>query len=318
MRTGVRSEWSSIPAHVRAHVDELLGSRVVEATNLNGGFSPGPAARYELADGRRVFVKAAGSELNPVSPGMHRSEAAVLASLPPDHPAPTLIGVVDDGDWVALVVEWVDGHTPNLPLATSGWKRMLAVAHRLAIAGEGCRPDGILPFEERHPDLTGHWQRLAAGEDDGVDRLDSWSSKHLDRLAALDAGSADAARGNTLLQLDLRTDNVLFSPLGAEHDVVVDWPSAVIGAAWIDLVTMLPALHLDGAPAPHELFDEHPLARGADADAVTTFLAGFAGYFTRQALEAPPPGLPTLRAFQAEQGRVARVWLAQRLDLEPS
>jgi hypothetical protein len=40
-----------------------------------------------------------------------------------------------------------------------------------------------------------------------------------------------------------------------------------------------------------------------------------AGFFTRQALLPPPPGLPTLRAFQRAQGEVARAWLARRAGL---
>jgi len=41
-------------------------------------------------------------------------------------------------------------------------------------------------------------------------------------------------------------------------------------------------------------------------------VAAIAGYFTRQSLQPPPPGLPTVRAFQAAQGVVARDWLALR------
>ncbi len=61
------------------------------ARNIDGGFSPGPAARCDLADGRIVFVKAAGTVLNRVSPVMHRREAEVLAALPDEFPAPKLI-----------------------------------------------------------------------------------------------------------------------------------------------------------------------------------------------------------------------------------
>jgi hypothetical protein len=48
---------------------------------------------------------------------------------------------------------------------------------------------------------------------------------------------------------------------------------------------------------------------------VNCALASLAGYFTRHSLLPPPPGLPTLRAFQAAQGTVARRWLAQRTRL---
>ena len=77
-----------MPERVRRAVDEIAGAKVVDATNLLGGFSPGPAARCGLADGRTVFVKAAGLALNPSSPGMHRREGEVLRSFGADVPAP--------------------------------------------------------------------------------------------------------------------------------------------------------------------------------------------------------------------------------------
>lgn len=57
------------------------------------------------------------------------------------------------------------------------------------------------------------------------------------------------------------------------------------------------------------------VGRAADAEAVDTVVVALAGYFTRQALLPPPPGLPTLRAFQAAQGVIARAWVADRLRL---
>src|ERR671935_2110160 len=106
---GVRLAWSAMPATLRRAVQAGLGSRVVEAATQPGGFSPGVAARLLLADGRRVFVKAVGAEPNPDSPGFHRREAHVAAALPPETPAPKFLFAHDDGDWVALVFEDVDG-----------------------------------------------------------------------------------------------------------------------------------------------------------------------------------------------------------------
>jgi hypothetical protein len=114
-RHGVRSSWNDVPTPIRDRVESLVGARIMTATNVDGGFSPGPAARCELSDGRSVFVKAAGLALNPISPSMHRREAVVLAAMPADVPAPRLIGVVDDGDWVALVIEWIEGQMPTAP-----------------------------------------------------------------------------------------------------------------------------------------------------------------------------------------------------------
>lgn len=311
-RQGVRAEWERIPIALRAEIDQIAGAAVVAATNLPGGFSPGPAARCELADGRRVFVKAGGTELNPDTPRIHRREGEVLAALPADHPSPTLIGIADDGDWVALVIEWIAGRMPTPPITVADADRLFALVDRLAAVGAGLHPPGVGPFAERNRMLFGHW-RLLLDEPELLDRIDGWSHSHLDRLVELDDQAPEASAGGHLLHVDTRTDNVLFGDAGPDHDVVVDWPGASIGAAWIDLVGMLPALHLDGGPDPAEAFGDQPLGRTADPDAVTAVLAGLAGYFTRQALQPPPPGLPTVRAFQDAQGRVARDWLAKRI-----
>jgi hypothetical protein len=46
-----------------------------------------------------------------------------------------------------------------------------------------------------------------------------------------------------------------------------------------------------------------------DFDAV---LCSFTGFLVVHALDPPPPGLPTVRAFQAAQGVVALRWLRER------
>ncbi len=295
-----------MPVSVREAVDRIAGAPVIDAVNLDGGFSPGPAARCSLSDGRVVFVKAAGVELNPVSPEMHRREGQILAGLEAGVPAPNIVGVFDDGDWVALVIEWIDGTMPIPPLSHDDVERLLELVERLASI-DGI--DALQPCATVHPGLFGHWQRLI---DHPLDNLDPWSSRHLDDLAGLEVGVGDAIRGDHLVHFDMRSDNVIFATAGRQHDVVVDWPGASVGAPWVDLVGLLPALELDGGPTPEEVFEHHPVGRAADPDSVTAFIAAIAGYFTRMSLKAPPPGLPTLRPFQAAQGRIARRWIASR------
>jgi hypothetical protein len=145
-----------------------------------------------------------------------------------------------------------------------------------------------------------------------VDRLDPWSRRHLDALVALEADWPDATTGDAFVHGDERTDNVV---LTSDGGVVVDWPSAGVGPPWLDLVGMLPSFHLDGAPPPADVFAAHPVGRAAPPDRVDCFVAALCGYFTRQSLLPPPPGLPTVRSFQAAQGVVMRAWLADRTSL---
>src|SRR5206468_2644941 len=98
---------------------------------------------------------------------------------------------------------------------------------------------------------------------------------------------ARAARGSS-------DDRVLF----------VDWPHCQVGAAWLDPVWMAPSVAMQGGPDPESFLRRFPAARAADPAAITAFLASVAGYFTWHALQPPPPGLPTLRPFQAVQGAV--------------
>jgi hypothetical protein len=307
----VRSSWETIPTGVRERIDAIAGARVVTAQNLQGGFSPGPAARCTLEDGRTVFVKAAGLDLNPHSPAMHRREGEVLADFAETTPSPRLIGMVDDGDWVALVIEWIDGHMPVAPHDAIDVDRILRLVARLA-ATEGA--DGLLPCLQVHPEIAGHWGTLLTHPTDG---LDAWSLAHLAELAELERDVGEATCGDRLVHMDLRSDNIIFATAGEEHDVAVDWPGASVGAAWIDLVGLLPALELDGGPTPDEVFGRHPLGRAADAEAVTIYVAAMAGYFTRMSLMPPPPGLPTLRSFQRAQGTIARRWLGERMGWPP-
>jgi hypothetical protein len=48
-------------------------------------------------------------------------------------------------------------------------------------------------------------------------------------------------------------------------------------------------------------------------DGATAVLASAAGYFLSRGMMPHPPGLPTLRAFQAAQAVPALVWLRERL-----
>jgi aminoglycoside phosphotransferase (APT) family kinase protein len=309
--TGVRLPWSATPATLRQAVEAQLDSPVVEAVSQPGGFSPGVAARLLLANGRRAFVKAVGPQPNPDSPGIHRAEARIAAALPAAAPAPRLLACFDQGGWVALLFEDIDGVTPAQPWRPDELGRVLAALADLA-ASLTPTPVKAPRLSDTFGDQFQGWRRLAAahrrGEDD-LGWLDAWARRHLDRLADLEAGWGEGAAGDTLVHADIRADNVLLTP---SRVVFVDWPWASIGAAWFDLLAMLPSVHMQGGLDPEPLLADHWVARHADPAAVTAVLAAVTGFFLRQSQQPPPPGLPTLRAFQAAQGRAALAWLRVR------
>ncbi|MEV0221470.1 aminoglycoside phosphotransferase family protein [Streptomyces sp. NPDC050704] len=313
--TGVRTPWEGLPRAVRDAVAEVIGAPVVEAVTQTGGFSPGVAARVTTATGRRAFVKAVSAETNPHSPGLHRREARNAAALPAEVPAPRLLGTYDDGNWVALVFEDVEGRQPRVPWERGELGRVLgAVAELSRVLTPS--PVDVPPVAEQLAGEFLGWRRMLDAGDRG-EGLDPWTVRNLPRLAELAAPWGEFASGDTLAHGDLRADNILLTDSPARV-LFVDWPHAQLAAPWFDLLVMLPCVRAQGGPDPEVLFTTHPLGRDADPDGVTSALAALAGYFVRHSRQPSPPGLSTLRAFQRAQGEAALAWLRKRLGPGPA
>ena len=158
--SGRRMQWDEMPAPVRSAIEDRLGSRVVSARSQAGGFSPGVAARLRLADGARVFVKAVCGSSNPDSPAIHRREARVAAALPAGVPAPALRWSWDDGEWVVLAFDDVDGRPPDLPWRANELERVLDALAELATALTPS-PIPLEPASKSLARLFGRWRRIA-------------------------------------------------------------------------------------------------------------------------------------------------------------
>ena len=310
---GNRLVWPDLPADVRAGIEELVGGQVVHTTSEPGGFSPGLAARVALADGRRLFVKAVSSARNEYSVGMFADEAKILAALRdvelrPPVAVPELLGRYQQDDWIALVISEVAGRQPTVPWQEPELDR---VVDAVQVLGECLTPNpSAVPvplMTESCANIMSGWRTMAGGSPDpGVP---PWAAANLDRLAELESGWSAAATGDTLLHLDLRADNLLLTD---DLVYVVDWPHACVGAAWVDLLIMLPSVVMQGGDADR-CWQRCPAASSVDAGQVNAVLAALAGYFTSHSLLPSPPGLPRLRAFQRAQGDAALGWLRSRL-----
>ena len=142
--------------------------------------------------------------------------------------------------------------------------------------------------------------------------MDEWSRRHIEALVAIEETVGGALEGDTLLNNDIRADNILLTP---GRTWFVDWPHASVGPPWLDVVAFAPSVAMQGGPSPEEVISRHSACRSAESDGITAVVVTLAGYFTHKAVQPPPPGLPTVRAFQNAQGVVARKWVAQRTGL---
>jgi hypothetical protein len=306
--TDMRLDWEELPTWLRRSIERRIGARVERAETQPRGFSPALASRLSLRTGRRIFVKAIAPDAQSGAPGgqdFYRREAEVAARLPEEAPAPRLLDSWEEGGWVVLAFEDVEGRHPALP-----WDRVEldSVLDAMAMLAHQCTPSPVNVPAARVPGGLNGWARLADHPDrlDRLPGLDPWVRTNLDRLAAIGATSVTAFDGSSLLHTDIRADNILLTDSCV---VFVDWPHARVGAPWVDLVFFLPSVAMQGGPDPDSVFWSHPSARRAEPDAVIAVLSGVAGFFVHWATEDPPPGLPTLRQFQLAQGIEALGWL---------
>jgi aminoglycoside phosphotransferase (APT) family kinase protein len=311
---GVRLAWSAVPADLREEACAFAGGgEVVEAVSQSGGFSPGAAVRVRLSTGRRLFVKAVSGEQNPDSPGLYRSEAQYAAALPVAAPAPRLLGAIDERGWVVLVFEDIDGVMPAAHWPSGELSRVLDAFTDLATLLDPS-PVQAPGAAERLAGAFQGWRTCLRLRDeqsgDPLRWLDPWAQRHLEALAGLEERSLEAMGGTALCHGDLRADNILLTDEGVYF---VDWPWANIGAPWVDLVLMAPSVWMHGGPEAARRVYEHPLVAKAAPDDVTAVAAAFVGYCLERGHQPPPPGLPTIRAYQSAVGAAGLEWIKTRL-----
>lgn len=295
---GVRLPYAAVPAAVRAWVEQELGSPVVGTAEQVGGMSPGCATRLTCADGTRAFVKAVGSELNPDTPGLFRREVAVLEHLG-EHPLwASLRASYDDGAWVALLIEDVEGRHPDftdpdeLAAVLTGTDRLSAVLRNRDV------PTTVDLVDVAH--VFGKWaDSLGALADapDGVP-VPQW-------LRADPHGWAEVLREQArgpmphVAHWDIRIDNMLRRPGG--EIVFLDWGVAARGPAWAD--PLLARLERVEEPWFDDSLAASPALAEAGDEAVTAFLAGFASHMAMRSVVAVDVNLPTLNDFRIRESR---------------
>jgi hypothetical protein len=299
-RTARRLEWAHLPPHIRAVVEQRLGSPVESAASQTSGFTPGFASVLTCADGSRHFVKAASSKAQRLFADAYREEARKLAALPASAPAPRLLWTHDE-DWVVLAIEHVEARHPRRPWRQADLEVAVAMletaARDLTPAPDGL---GLDDFESEFADWPALWDRIRQARPDLA---------HADEAAALASRFAEVTGGSTVVHTDVRDDNILLT--GDGRAVMCDWNWPVAGAAWLDTVLLMIGPRGDGLDV-EAVLAASPLTRDVPDESVDILLALVAGYFLHSGEQPGPPTSPYLRDAQRWQGQVVWEWLGER------
>ncbi len=300
-----RVEWAAAPGVIADWVTAELGEPVVGASTQVGGFSSGVASVVRTASGRRAFVKVAHAARNPVTPRLFRHEIAVNAVLPAAAPVPQLRAHLDDGEWVGLLFDAIDGGPPHWP-----WDE-----HELAatLAALGVLQDVLTPAPPAAYELPiapkllreefGSCARLA---EQRPAELDPWTTAHLDRL--VDSADRAALAGDTLVNFDVRADNTVLDRAGRAW--IVDWSWGCVGAAFCEPVILLVNAAVAGQDP--QLWLGRSTAADAAPEHVDAFLAMLIGMWAEAVLQPEPVGTAGMRKFQRAHLQAAQRWLQRR------
>jgi hypothetical protein len=310
---GVRAPWSAMPDHVRGWAEDQLGSAVVGAHDQVGGMSPGCATRLVGADGSRAFVKAVGLDLNPRTPHLFRREITALDLIGSHELWADKLSSYDDGDWVALMLEDVEGEHPDLG-DDATMDLLLRETERLSRVLEERVPDPPAPDPDGGlMDLrTGFhaWaDAVARAREIPHDLLPDWVRGDTATWEPLVRGLAE--HDVRLVHWDIRNDNLL--QLATGELVFLDWGAAGIGPAWID--PLLARLERVEQPWFDASVTSSPALVAAGEVAVDAWLVGFAVFLAWRVYTAVDVNLPTLNDFRLSESRRLLVAAERRLDI---
>lgn len=295
---GVRLPYDAVPDPVRAWVAQTLGSPVVAVAEQVGGMSPGCATRVTCADGTRAFVKAVGASLNPDTPGLFRREVGVLEHLGAHPLWARMLASYDDGDWVALLIEDVEGRHPDFT-DDAELSSVLAATDGLSEVLQGLEAPAtvhLVDVGERFATMADTLTNLA--EAPAATPVPAW-------LRTDTRGWADLLREQArrpmrhLVHWDIRVDNLLRRRDGAI--VFIDWGMAGRGPAWVD--PLLARLELMDEPWFDTSIATSPALAEAGDEVVTAFLAGFGVHLAVRSMVAVDVSLPTLNEFRIRESR---------------
>jgi hypothetical protein len=314
-----------VPPEVKDDVARILGSPVVRAARVYGGYAPSATFRMVLADGRPAFLKGVNATSNDYMRGALPREERVYRELNRFiYPwAPEFLGSFKRLDWHVLLLEDVGPQTmpPWSPAKARRSARSFAKFH----ASTHGRPLPRWLSRTEHHEFAGFWRSLS-------------KSGEIAKTAALARRRADEAREwldvalpvlrqsaerlvrlrapHSLLHMDTRSDN---TRLQGDKLRMFDWNFASVGPHELDAAGFAQATEAEGGPPAERIlgwYGEVLPLRGSHVDAS---IAGIAGYFADRSWRPPIPGVPRVRAFQRAQLKVSLAWAARRLALpEPT
>ncbi|MEX2047206.1 MAG: hypothetical protein WEE03_08570 [Chloroflexota bacterium] len=303
----------------------ILGSKVVRAMRVYGGYAPSATFRMILADGRPAFFKGVNATSNDYMRGALPREERVYRELGRYiRPwAPAFLGSFRRLDWHVLLLEDLGPQTmpPWSPARARRSARSYAEFH----ASTRGRPLPRWLSRTEHHEFAGLWRTLAeSGELAKTAALAGprayeareWLDVALPLLRQSAERLARLRAPHSLLHGDTRSDN---TRLQGEQLRMFDWNFASVGPHEFDAAAFAQATEAEDGPSVERTMGWYAEVMPVRDSHLDASIAGIAGYFADRGWRPPVPGVPRVRAWQRRQLVVSLAWAARRLALpEPA
>ncbi len=305
---GVRTSYGDMPQPVRDFAEDHLGSPVVEVVARVGGMSPAVAASVRAANGRAAFIKAVGPEIHPDTPTHFRHEIDVLRVLSPAPYRVGLLAAYDDGAWVALLLDDVDGRHPD-------WGDPSERAAVLDVVKQQSQeltpPLPGLPTVSVREAMEKHLGHARTADSVELAALPGWARTDLGALLELTARTVEHHRDDSFCHWDIRHDNILIRH--RDHQpVLLDWGMSRRGQRWGDIVCF--GLEWVESADFDTIVETLDLSAAEQAD-ITGFLVGFGVWALMMSTVPVHPSLPHMSDFRRDVGTRCLTGVRRRLDL---
>ena len=115
-------------------------------------------------------------------------------------------------------------------------------------------------------------------------------------MLAAQSLASEVTLGDALVHWDARADNVL---IRGGKVVLLDWAWASRGAPWLDSLLLAMDFRIQGGPDADGFLRAQAVTGDVQPLHLRSVVACMVGVWAEYARHPPPPGLPTIRSWQA-------------------
>ena len=317
--------WTDVPKALQDEIARKLGSRIIKADRVFGGYGPSATFRLYLEDGRTIFAKGAGKGSTAFNWEAVSIEEQVYTKILSIRPfSPQYFGSVKTDGWHLFFLEDLHGTIEVPPWTEALAKQVIDGIAVFHIQGQK-EKESVQKIDPKK--YGSNWKSLKENEaerelflalfQEKKKEAEAWFENVIDMAIEAEEQVYRSDQPWGLVHFDLRSDNMR---IRNGKLVLFDWSYLCYGPLILDISFFLPSVFKQGGPSPEVLLSEYLTSMNRSGITFPKFCisaaaAFVAGFFAARAGKEPIPSCPRLREIQRMQLGPALDWMTTCLNL---